>query len=267
MVLTVTTPAGCIGVDSADIIVHPGNFALLDTNYAVCPHDSVQLIPVGGVSYSWHPGIYLSDSLSATPWVHGVTSQEYVGIATSQYGCLDTVSVNVTMLPAAVMYLGDSVTLYPGQTYQLNTQSNCAYFSWYPPSGLSDAHISSPLASPEISTLYKVQGITEWGCKITDSINIFIDLQTLLALPNAFAPGTGPNNFFSIIKNGVATLNYFRVYNRWGNVVFETADINTGWDGTYSGKPQPFDVYVYEVEAVTSTGLVFHKHGNVTLIR
>ena len=86
-------------------------------------------------------------------------------------------------------------------------------------------------------------------------------------LPNAFAPGNGPNNLFKIIKRGIAPLRYFRVYNRWGNIVYESNNIDAGWDGTYNGKPQPFGVYVYEVEAVTSIGSIFHKRGNVTLVR
>jgi gliding motility-associated-like protein len=90
---------------------------------------------------------------------------------------------------------------------------------------------------------------------------------TLLALPNAFSPGTGINNLFKIIKRGEATLNYFRIYNRWGNLVYESSNIDEGWDGTYNGKPQPFDVYVFEIEAQTGNGTIFHKHGNVTLVR
>ena len=54
--LTVTTPAGCNTKDSASITVYPGNFATMDTSFSICPHDSVQLVPSGGVSYSWHPG-------------------------------------------------------------------------------------------------------------------------------------------------------------------------------------------------------------------
>jgi gliding motility-associated-like protein len=57
---------------------------------------------------------------------------------------------------------------------------------------------------------------------------------------------------FKILKRGQAVLNHFRIYDRWGIVVFETTDIDKGWDGTYKGTPQPFGVYVYEVSAVTS---------------
>jgi gliding motility-associated-like protein len=172
------------------------------------------------------------------------------------------------VFPGALIYLPDTgVTLYPGETYQIDPQTNCTSFTWTPSAGLNDPYIANPIANPVISTKYIVYGTTEWGCTTSDSINIYVDPQTLLALPNAFSPGNGPNNEFKIIKLGIASLNYFRIFNRWGNLVFETNDINKGWDGTYNGVAQPMDVYVYEVEAVTSTGEIFKKHGNTTLLR
>jgi gliding motility-associated-like protein len=62
-------------------------------------------------------------------------------------------------------------------------------------------------------------------------------------------------------------LKSFRVYNRWGQKVFETQQIDEGWDGVYNDHPQPVGVYVYIVEAVTRSGRYFYKQGNVTLIR
>jgi len=273
LVLTVTTPAHiagtatCIGADSAFITVHPGNFAALDTNYTLCPGDSVQLMPTGGVSYRWRPVMYLSDSTSATPWVHAITTMYYNAVATSQYGCLDTVGVSVMINPRAVISLPDSVTLYPGESYQLSPGSNCESFAWFPPSGLSDAYISNPLATPAVSTRYIVTGKNEWGCIAVDSITINVNENTLLAIPNAFTPGAQVNGKLYILKRGEATLSYFRIFNRWGNKVFETNNIEDGWDGSYNGAPQPLGVYVYEIEATTNTGALFEKHGNVTLIR
>ena len=75
------------------------------------------------------------------------------------------------------------------------------------------------------------------------------------------------NSTFHIDYRGIATLNHFRIYNRWGNLLFETKDLNKGWDGTYNGTPQPFGVYVYDMEAVTNTGRLVNRHGNVTLVR
>ncbi len=272
----VTTPAGCSGSDSALIIEHPGHFDSSLGNIHVCPGDSVQLKPglfykdsLAGVTttYLWRPGKYLDDSLALNPWVKAITNETFTSIGTSQYGCRDTLTFEVIVDPAAVIYMPDSAVLHPGETYQISPETNCSFFNWFPPVGLTDTNISNPVASPPTNTKYIVHAMTTSGCTTADSINIRIDPSTLLAIPNAFTPGAGINNVLSIIKRGIATLDYFRIYDRWGAKVFETSNITQGWDGTYNGAPQPFAVYVYEIEAVTNTGLVFKQHGNVTLIR
>ena len=78
---------------------------------------------------------------------------------------------------------------------------------------------------------------------------------------------TLPNDIFKLNKRGIATLKAFKIYNRWGNLVFETTNVEEGWDGTYKGTPQPMGVYVYQIDAVTNSGKRFTKQGNVTLIR
>lgn len=266
-VLTVTTPAGCKGADSAVITVYPGNFASTIGDKDICPRDSVQLITTGGISYSWQPNLGVSDTTSPAPWVFPITSQTYTAVATSADGCHDTVQVHINVWPGGVVSLPDSVTLYPGESYHMMPYTNCSAFMWFPTAGVEGMYLSDPTVTPEVSTRYIIYGTTEHGCMAQDSIYITVNPESLLEVPNAFSPGSTNNSAFSILKRGVATLNYFRVYNRWGNLLFETKDINKGWDGTYEGVPQPFAVYVYDIQAVTLTGQVFSKHGNVTLLR
>ncbi len=267
--VTVTTSAGCTGIDSAVIVVHPGNFASIGPDVSLCPHDSAQ-IPVSAPANStfhWSPTWYVADSASGSPWIHPIASVKYTVLVTSEYGCKDTARVNVTVYPAAILSVGVGATIYPGESYQLSALGNCSSFAWFPPQGLDNAAISNPVATPEISTQFFVTGTTENGCKATDSVTILVDPNSLLAVPNAFTPGTGENNILRIIRRGTASLNHFRIYNRWGNLLFESKDIDAGWDGNYKGKPQPFEVYVYDIEAVTTAGKLFSQHGNVTLIR
>jgi len=266
------TVATCMsGLDSMKITVNPQPSVTVSPDVSLCPHDSAILTAVDTdpiAYYHWFPSLYLSDTSGPVVISRAENDMHYTVVASNQYGCTDTAHVTVTVFSGAVLYLGDSVTLYPGQTYQLNPQTNCTSFAWFPPSGLSDAHISNPIASPEMSTKYIVQGETSWGCKAEDSINIYVNDETLLAMPNAFSPGSGsPNSEFKIIVQGIATLQYFRIFDRWGVMVFETTDINAGWDGNYKGTPQPLGVYVYEISALTSAGREFEKHGNLTLIR
>ena len=268
LIVTVTTPAGCKGVDSAEIMVHTAHFTYLrDTT--ICPGDSVLLDPnpLAGDSYAWHPGIYLSDSNAVQPLAKPITTQFYTIYSTDLYGCHDTMTQNINVLAGAVIDLGDSVTLYPGETYQISPQTNCVAFAWRPPLGLSDTAVSNPIASPVVSTKFIVKATTEWGCVVTDSINVRVDPSTIVALPNAFTPGSNINNRLFVLKRGIAILNYIRIFNKWGNVVYESNNIDAGWDGTFNGKPQPFGVYVYDLEAVTDKGVIFQKTGNITLIR
>jgi gliding motility-associated-like protein len=267
--VTVSTPASCKGRDSAMIYVFPDSFAHLDTTLHICPHDSVQLKPTSTddlATYRWHPSMYISDTTAAQPWVKAITTQNYIGVATSQHGCRDTLHAHVSVSPTGVIYLGDDVTLYSGESYQLSPQTNCTSFYWSPAAGLTDAYIVNPIAMPAVNTRYILYGTTALGCPATDSINIYLG-DDILGVPNAFTPGTGINNLFKVVKRGIVRLNYMRVYNRWGNLVYETTDIDAGWDGTYKGVPQPLGVFVYQLQAVTGSGRVVEQHGNVTLLR
>lgn len=268
VIMTVTTANGrCKTIDSAKVIVYPQDSAYINPVGDFCPHDSAVLSPQGGVSYVWSPSLYLNDPTALNPVIKPFTNQTYSVIATNVYGCKDTISYTARVHPAATMFLPDSVKIYPGESYQIKPQTNCVTAMWFPSAGLSNPFVIDPLAMPELNTKYIVNGVTEWGCRLVDSIDVYVDMESILAVPNAFTPGSGANGEFKIIKRGIATLKYFRIFNRWGNVIFETTDIDKGWNGEFNGVPQPFDVYVYQIEAVTNTGAVFKKYGNVTLLR
>ena len=234
----------------------------------VCPGDSLQLHVTGFDStIRWFPSAGLSDT-SANPWVHPTGPLTYIVVADYKNGCSDTERINIRYVSNAVINLADSVRLYPGESYQMDPNGNCLYFHWFPPLGLSDTKIANPIAQPPVRTRYFVDGRTEWGCETRDSIDVYIIMESLLDVPNAFIPGSdGPNNILKLIRRGEATLKSFTIYNRWGNRVFETSDINEGWDGRYSGTPQPMGVYIYVIEAAYNTGKKFYRQGNVTLIR
>jgi gliding motility-associated-like protein len=86
---------------------------------------------------------------------------------------------------------------------------------------------------------------------------------------NAFTPdGDGINDVFKPVLQGVVSDNYtFEVYNRWGERVFWTHDVNSGWDGTFNGKPAPIDAYVWLIKGYYVGNIDFGAEGNVTLIR
>jgi gliding motility-associated-like protein len=268
MSLVVTTPLGCRGADTMQIVVFAGDFMVVNPiDTGSCQPVRIQLGATGANTYTWSPGYGLSSTDIANPVATPNTSTDYQLIGSKTYGshvCYDTQMVAVTVYPNAIITLPDSVQIWPGESYQMDPQGNGLYYSWFPPSGLSASNISNPVAQPEVRTRYFVTATTEAGCIITDSIDVLVNTETLLDAPNAFSPTSGD---FKIVKRGIATLQYFRIYNRWGNKVFETTNIDKGWDGTFNGVAQPLGVYVYSIDATTSTGRPFRKNGNVTLLR
>jgi hypothetical protein len=269
IVLVVTTPAGCTQSDSIIIYKYNGNFASMSPDTAICPGDSVVFMPSssepGITSYVWHPSTYLNDSTASNAVIKPINSLNYWGVATSQYGCKDTLYYKLVVNPAAVVHLLDSAVLFPGESIHLNPITNCHYHTWTPAVGLNDSTLSDPVATPPVNTKYILTAVTEDGCRTKDSIGIRVVPYSIISVPNAFVPGSY-NSTLKVILRGLARLRYFRVYNRWGNLVFEGRDINDGWDGKFNGKAQVGGVYIYEAEAVTSEGQIIRKQGNVTLI-
>jgi len=130
-----------------------------------------------------------------------------------------------------------------------------------------------------IPTCYKVYAVENSGgpdqADTSISNKICLNLPARIFIPNAFTPNAdNKNDVFkpvglSIIENtNVSELQYdFRIYNRWGQRIFETHDINQGWDGTYRGEKLPLDVYVYTIDAHGYTAERFYIRGQVTLLR
>jgi len=268
LIVKVSTPLGCTGTDSVRVSVYAGRFgAVTPSDTAVCPHNPVTMTASGGVSYLWRPSMYLSDSTTSTVTANPATNTDYTLYVTDKNGCVDTLPVSLQVYSEALVSLPDSAEIYPGDSYQLDPGGNALYFSWFPSVGLSNPNIANPVATPSVNTRYYVTGTTEAGCQASDTIFIMVHEETELGMPNAFTPGVPPNPEFKVSHKGIATLKSFRVYNRWGTKVFETTDIDKGWNGQFNGEAQPMGVYIYTVEGTTNKGNPFVKQGNVTLVR
>lgn len=267
--LSAVTSKGCKDTDVVIVTVVPDDFLTLSTNKTICPNDSATLIAGGALYYNWSPGSWVTDSLGNPVKAFPISTQTYTVIGTDINGCRDTANVEVFVAPGGILNAGPDVTIYPGETAYLNAIGNCSYFNWTPSFGLNNSIIQDPIATPSTSTQYVVVGSTEYGCTAVDTINVTRLNESNINIPNAFTPGNGNqgNDLFRADKNGIAKLNYFRVFNRWGEMLYETTNIEAGWDGSYKGKPQPMGTYMYMIDAETNTGKRFTKTGNVTLLR
>lgn len=121
-----------------------------------------------------------------------------------------------------------------------------------------------PLDDP---TAYEVTIVTPEGCSTTDAITLTV-VPPQHEVPNVFTPNNdGRNDFFNVVALGMIEIVEFRVYNRWGKLLYDNEDPSNGWDGTDNGDPAPSDVYVYYIVIRYPDGQEFTEQGDVTLIR
>ncbi|WP_276134570.1 gliding motility-associated C-terminal domain-containing protein [Polluticoccus soli] len=263
---TASTSAGCKDDDDITLTVFPADFVFLSSDTAICPRDTAQLAMVGNglKSFFWTPSTNISDVTSLLPTAWPAGTQLYTVYARDTNGCFDTARVKVTVKPAAIIDLPEKITLYPGDTYKMQPNGNALYYTWYPHVGLSKTDIANPEVRPDVNTRYIVKATTEFNCSVTDSIDIIVMPDSYIEVPNAFTP---THSKLKVLRVGEAKLKSFTVFDRWGVKVFETNNIDEGWDGQYKGETQPMGVYVYRVEAEAYSGRKINRQGNVTLIR
>ncbi len=157
---------------------------------------------------------------------------------------------------------GDSVFI---QT--VVTPPNSGLF-WSPVEDLSCVNCSDPIATPSVSTWYVVTAISVDGCSAKDSIYIEVENPCgKVKLPTIFTPnGDGLNDSFCVLGNCIESMS-LQIYNRWGEVVFETNEVSDCWDGTYKGNSVGTGVYIYKLIGVDNKGKSIDLSGNVNLLR
>jgi gliding motility-associated-like protein len=164
--------------------------------------------------------------------------------------------------PDAEISYGESTTLNP-----TTTAAAGATFTWTPSSTLSCGDCQTPDASPAVNTQYVLTVVDDAGCTIADSLLIKV-LNAELLIPTAFSPnGDGVNDKFRVLNKNLEKMD-LQIYNRWGELVFETKDASEGWDGVFQGLAQGLGVYVWQCNYQFS-GATKSKtaRGNVTLVR
>ncbi|MBK8341964.1 MAG: gliding motility-associated C-terminal domain-containing protein [Bacteroidetes bacterium] len=272
---SVTTTYLAVGVGICGTIerevtvqVPPSPVANAGPDKDVCPGDTVHLEGSGGVSYLWSPPVYLDDDTIANPAVQGpLTNMFYQLTVFDSNGCPDVDDVNVFLRVLPDVYAGEDQYMVDGGFAQLNASGALTY-TWTPEDFLSNPIIPDPTAYPEDTTIYYVTGVDQYGCENTDSVTVFVLPQTIIASPTAFTPnGDGLNDTYKPILIGIGEITYFSIYNRWGELVYETADPTVGWDGTESSNEQEVGNYVVLIRGLDAFGVEITKSSMVLLMR
>jgi gliding motility-associated-like protein len=263
-----TDAFGCIGFDSVMVTVIQPFTMIVGPGAEVCEGQSIQLSAEGAVSYQWEPASSLDNPYVSQPYASPSSNTTYTVIGSDNICFQDVAYIEVIVHPLPIAYAGEDQIILSGETVILGASGTGTY-SWSPPDGLSCSDCTSPEATPLETTTYVLTVTNEFGCRIEDSVKIRVGCQDdVVFVPNAFSPnGDGFNDVFYVRSNGLRFMDYMRIYDRWGTVVFETTDKNTGWDGTYNNKDVLPGVYVYYLRATCSNGQAIMKQGNITLIR
>ncbi|WP_109700273.1 gliding motility-associated C-terminal domain-containing protein [Chitinophaga deserti] len=222
-----------------------------------------------GSAFTWTPAL----PAVLNPLIRPASSTAYIFTATDNRGCpkpsRDTVLV--TVLPKVQAFAGRDTAVVTGQPLHLQASGGSSYL-WSPAEGISDTRIPNPIAvfsSPGSGFRLKVLVQDQAGC--ADSAFMLVKVYNTLPqvfVPTAFTPnGDGINDWLRPIGAGISEIRFFRVYNRWGQLVYSGKENNRGWDGRINGELQGNGVFVWQVSAVDFLGADFFLSGTATLLR
>ncbi len=275
--VSVTDSKGCSAQTTVTLTEPAALVATATSTDITCPGEkdgTLLLQATGGTpAYTYVAGTSSNSSGNFT----SLSAGYYPYTATDVNGCKDTGSVTITEPQAIVLsLLPDSLVLNLGENAQVNASTNYdpnVVYNWSPVVGLSCSDCANPVIQLNNSLLYQVHvtvTINGNDCETSATLPVTVIPQYDLFIPNAFTPnGDGKNEVFNVFGN-LQAVKFMEVsiFNRIGEKVFESNDINFGWDGNYKGKPADFGVYTYVLRVVFIDGYTpkFYK-GTITLVR
>ena len=263
--------SGCVDTLIKKMYIYP-SFSLTATGDTICSGKPAQLNASTAVNYSWTvPPTSTVFSNIANPVVSPTTTTTYSLLASDINGCKDSVGTLVYVIqpPTTITW---STSIVVGQTVVLpGNQLNAGYtYTWSPADNLSCIHCPEPVYSGTVDAHFIETIADVRGC-FTGQSTFYVEVKPLASIdvPTAFTPnGDGTNDIVYVDGWGIKTLQYFKIFNRWGELVFESNDLKVGWDGVYKGVPQNMETYVYEASAIPYiSDKPITKKGYIKLLR
>ncbi len=268
----------CQDNDSVFIKVAPyPKVSAVDVN-PICFGSKVQLnASIVGSNFYWTPTNSLLNPNTLTPVAGPSKTTNYIITSIDTVGCPKPVSdtITVVVVPIVTVNAGKDTAVVLNQPLPLFAYTNAAAGSkvkWYPSTGLNFDTIYNPITILNIgsdSIKYKVRVTTSEGCFGEDEIVVrLFRTEPDIFIPTAFTPNRdGKNDILKPICVGITKLDYFRIYNRWGQLIYETKEFENGWNGSFGGKEQASGTYVFMAQGVDYLGRVVFKKGTAVLIR
>ncbi len=268
------TLGGCSTVDSVTVTVNPAPIPNAGIDTEICFGLTYTLQGSGGTQYTWAPATTLSNANISNPIANTNNTTNYWLLVKDANGCnsLFADTMKLTITPPLQANAGVDTVVVTNQPYQLNSvlvgqNITGLTYQWNPTTGLSNPNIQNPLATIGTATTYRVEITTPGGCKGVDTVTLSVLDGPTIYVPSGFTPnGDGNNDVFRSYPVGIARFDYLRVFNRWGQLVFESKNPLQGWNGNFKGAKAPTGTYIYTVQGLTDKGNLITKKGTLLIV-
>lgn len=268
--LSISSALGCLDTITQKITIASKPAPAFSNDAGICLGDSILLTASGGSRYEWSPTKSLRFIDEANAWAKPDSTTTYKVVVYNEAGCSDSLSAKITVpLVTGMSNLRDT-TVFLGASFIADAFIGQAFnYVWTPSTGLSCDDCPRPTVKPNESIQYIVQIFDDYNCfSITDTLNVEVDDLVALEVPNAFSPNGDQINDIIYAKGiGIKELVAFKIYNRLGELIFESNRFDKGWDGTYKSVPQPIETYVFTAEGISFSDETVIRKGNISLIR
>lgn len=272
-----TTAYGCRAKDTVSLnVIQRFNMQVSGPD-TICVGGSAQLLASGAASYQWTPASSLNQADIANPVATPTATTRYRVVGYDANQCFtDTGYVTITVGNIPQVNIGPDMNVTAGTVLTLSPvvqNGPIVQWSWTPPSGLSCSDCQNPVLTVSQPTSYILTVQNTYGCFGSDTlvVNSFCKSSQVF-VPNAFTPdGDGLNDILMVRGTGIRVKS-FRIFNRWGNLVFEKLnfapnDPGYGWNGKVNGVPASPDVFVYTAEVICDSGVIQTIKGNTTILK
>ena len=237
----------------------------------ICAGQSRNLFASGASTYTWYPATGLNSSTIASPVAKPLQTTTYQVIGQDIYNCFtDTAEIKLVVGKPTPIHIGNDTVITAGSIYQLKARvdvPDIRKWFWNGPVEFSCKNCPEPSARISNDATIYCTAINAYGCPSTDTLSIkTFCASTDVYIPNAFSPdGDGVNDILFVQGKGVKMVKSFRIFNRWGEVVFEKTnflpgDPAYGWNGKIRGNPAP-------PEVICEKGVPSIFKGNVAVLK
>ena len=231
---------------------------------SICPGDTANLWATNGSAYSWSPTESLSHPDSSNTLAYPQQSTVYTIDVFNSQGCSITEDVLVGVYDLPFVNAGADLFINYGDVVSLQGVTSHNFY-WYSIDSMSCTDCLNPMVSPTASSSYILYVTDTNGCINSDTVQIILD--GTLYVPNTFTPNSdGINDFFEIKGEEINTFEIW-IFNRWGELIYNTKNMSNYWDGTYKNSPVQIDTYVWKIKYVDNQRKHVDLTGHINVIR